>query len=138
MERRWGARHNFVNNKRDVGYRLSLWALAKNYGKSDIVYSGPLYRSMTISKGKMVLEFDYVGSGLKSLDDKALSQFQIAGNDKKYVAAKATINGNTVVVESIAVKSPAAVRFAWHETAIGNLGNKEGLPASPFRTDDWK
>ena len=134
-----GNTHNIhPDNKRDVGYRLSLWAMAKNYGKPDIVYSGPLYRSMKINNGKVVLEFDHVGGGLKALDDKALSEFQIAGNDKVFVAAKATVNRNTVVVESDAVKSPAAVRFAWHEAAIGNLGNKEGLPASPFRTDDWK
>ena len=119
------------DNKRDVGYRLSLWAMAKNYGKPAIVYSGPLYRSMKLSNGKVVLEFDHVGGGLKALDDKALSEFQIAGSDKVFAAARATINGNTVVVESDAVKSPAAVRFAWHEAAIGNLGNKEGLPASP-------
>jgi len=124
-------------NKRDVGYRLSLWALAKNYGKTDIVYSGPIYKSMNVNKNKISLEFDYVGTGLKSLDGKDLTYFQIAGKDKKFVAAKATIKGEKIIVESAEVASPVAVRFAWDEGASHNFGNKGDLPASPFRTDDW-
>jgi len=124
-------------NKRDVGHRLALWARAKNYGEQDLVYSGPMYQSMKTEGSKIVLSFEHCGSGLKSLDDGPLSQFTIAGIDRKFVPAEAEIDGNTVVVSSPDVAKPTAVRFAWHETAIGNLGNNEGLPAAPFRTDDW-
>ena len=124
-------------NKRDVGYRLALWGLANDYGKQNIVCSGPLYKSMTAEGNKILLTFDHVGSGLTSLDGKELAHFMIAGEDEKFVAAKAEIRGNTVEVTSPAVARPVAVRFAWHETAVGNLANKEGLPASPFRTDAW-
>ncbi len=124
-------------NKRDVGARLARWAMAKNYGKSDLVYSGPIYKSMKVKGKKVEVSFDHCGSGLKSLDGKELSQFQIAGADKKFISAKAVIEGKTVVVSCADVAKPVAARFAWHEPAIGNLGNKEGLPAVPFRTDDW-
>ena len=92
---------------------------------------------MEVKDNKIVLSFDHCGSGLKRLNGEILTHFKIAGADKKFVAAKATIEGKTVVVSNPEVAKPVAVRFAWHETAIGNLGNKEGLPASPFRTDDW-
>ncbi len=124
-------------NKRDVGARLARWAMAKNYGDSSMVYSGPKYKTMSAKGNQAILEFDYSGSGLKSLDGKPLSQFMIAGNDKKFVEATAKIVGNTVVVEAAGVDKPSAVRFGWEETVIGNLGNKEGLPAIPFRTDSW-
>jgi len=124
-------------NKLDVGHRLARWALAKTYGQKNLVYSGPLYKSMTVKGDKIVLEFDHVGGGLKSLDGKPLSHFTIAGADKKFVTAKAMIKGHTIVVGAASVKAPVAARFGWHETAVGNLGNKQGLPASPFRTDDW-
>lgn len=124
-------------NKRDVGYRLALWALFHDYEKHNIVYSGPLYKSMAVEGNKIMLTFDHCGSGLKSLDGKDLTQFTIAGEDKNFMAARAEIRGNTVEVTSPAVVKPVAVRFAWHETAVGNLANKEGLPASPFRTDAW-
>jgi len=125
-------------NKFDVGNRLALWALAKNYGKKDLVYSGPLYRSMKVDGGKVRLSFAHVGGGLKSRDGKELSEFEIAGDDDNFVAAKATIEGNEVVVESKDVSKPTQVRFGWKNTANPNLSNKEGLPASPFRTKDWK
>ncbi len=124
-------------NKLDVGQRLARWALAKSYERSDVVFSGPMYKSMAVNDDKVTLSFDHVGSGLRSLDGKELSQFQVAGKDKKFVTAKAWIEGDTVVVQSDGLKEPVAVRFAWHEVAVGNLGNKDGLPASPFRTDDW-
>jgi sialate O-acetylesterase len=124
-------------NKIDVGHRLARWALAKNYGKTRLVYSGPLYKSMTVKGDKIILEFDHVGGGLKSLDGKPLSHFTIAGADKKFVPAKAMVRGKTIIVGAAGIKAPAAARFAWHEIAVGNLGNKEGLPASPFRTDGW-
>lgn len=124
-------------NKKDVGYRLSLWALAKTYGQKDLVYSGPLYRSMSVEGKKIRLQFDHVGSGLVSLDDQPLSWFEIAGQDRTFTKARAEISGNSVFVWNDRISEPVAVRFGWHQLAIPNLGNKEGLPASPFRTDRW-
>lgn len=124
-------------NKQDVGRRLALWALAKTYGKKGIVYSGPLYKSMKVEGDKIRIYFDYVGSGLVSRDNKELTHFEIAGTDKKFVKAKAVIDGDTIMVSSDEVKEPAAVRYGWHEEAEPNLSNKDGLPASPFRTDNW-
>ncbi|MHB8972189.1 MAG: sialate O-acetylesterase [Pirellulaceae bacterium] len=124
-------------NKRDVGKRLALWALAKDYGKTDLVYSGPLYKSMAVEEGKVRLAFDYTGSGLVSRDGKDLSWFEIAGADKVFVPATATIDGANVLVGSEKVAAPVAVRFGWSQQAEPNLSNKEGLPASPFRTDQW-
>jgi len=124
-------------NKRDVGKRLALWALAKTYGK-DVVYSGPLYKSMKVEGKKIRISFAHTGGGLKSRDGKPLNEFQIAGADGKFVPAKAATDGKTVVVESDKVASPTQVRFGWHKTANPNLVNKEGLPASPFRTKGWR
>jgi sialate O-acetylesterase len=124
-------------NKQDVGRRLALWALAKVYGKK-LVYSGPIYKSMTVEGNKIRLHFDHVGGGLATNDGKPLTDFTVAGSDKKFVKAKAKIEGKTIVVESGQVAQPAAVRYAWHDDATPNLANKEGLPASPFRTDAWK
>lgn len=123
-------------NKQDVGKRLALWALAKDYGKSHLVYSGPLYKSMEADGDKVVLHFDHVGGGLVTRDGKAPSHFQVAGADGKYVDAKAEIQGATVVVSADAVKEPKSVRYAWHELAEPNLSNKDGLPASPFRAGE--
>jgi sialate O-acetylesterase len=122
-------------NKQDVGKRLALWALAKDYGRKDLVYSGPLYKSMRVDGDSIRISFDFVGGGLVSRDGKPLSHFTIAGADGKFVAAQAEINGDVVVVHADEVKEPTAVRFAWHEAAEPNLSNKAGLPASPFRTD---
>jgi sialate O-acetylesterase len=121
-------------NKQDVGKRLALWALAKTYGKSDLVYSGPLYKSMKVEGNKIRIDFDHVGGGLKSRDGKPLSWFTIAAKEGDFVEATATIEGNTVVVASDAITEPAAVRFGWNELAEPNLMNAEGLPAGPFRT----
>ena len=124
-------------NKQDVGKRLARWALAKDYGKDDLVYSGPLYKEMKTDGNKIRLEFEHVGGGLVSRDQKPLANFQVAGEDKKFVDAKAEIDGSAVVVSADGVEKPVAVRFGWAETAEPNLSNKEGLPASPFRTDSW-
>ncbi len=124
-------------NKQEVGRRLALWALAKTYGKPIAVYSGPLYRKMKVEGNKVRLFFDHTGSGLVSRDGKPLTWFTIAGADKKFVEAKAVIDGDTVVVSSEQVAKPVAVRFGWDDSAEPNLSNKEGLPASPFRTDRW-
>lgn len=123
-------------NKQDVGKRLALWALANTYGKKDLVYSGPLYDSSEIEGNKIRVKFKH-GAGLMAKDGKPLTHFQIAGEDQKFVEAKAEINGDTLVVSSEQVQKPAAVRFAWNAVAEPNLFNKAGLPASPFRTDSW-
>jgi sialate O-acetylesterase len=125
-------------NKLDVGNRLALWALAKNYGKKDLVYSGPLYRSMKVEGDKVRLSFAHVAGGLKSRDGKALTGFEVAGADGKFVPAEAVIDGETVVVQAKGVAEPAVVRFGWHKLANPNLTNREGLPASPFQTKDWQ
>ncbi|MBN1796414.1 MAG: hypothetical protein JW804_07060 [Sedimentisphaerales bacterium] len=122
-------------NKQDAGKRLALLALAKNYG-SEIVCSGPLYKSMEIQGDKIRLYFDYIGGGLTAQDGD-LTDFTIAGADKKFVPAKAVIDGNTVVVSSDNIKEPVAVRFGFDNAATPNFFNKAGLPASTFRTDDW-
>ena len=124
-------------NKLDVGNRLALWALAKVYDKK-VVYSGPLYKSMKIEGNKVRLSFSHVAGGLKSRDDKALSEFEIAGPDGKFVPADAVIEGDAVVVSSKDVASPTQVRFGWRKLANPNLMNKEGLPASPFQTTNWQ
>jgi sialate O-acetylesterase len=122
-------------NKQDVGKRLALVALAKTYGRKEIVYSGPFYKRMEVRSSKVVLFFDYVAGGLVSKDGKPLTWFTIAGADGKFEPADAVIEGDTVVVSSPKVTEPKAVRFAWHETAQPNFLNKAGLPAVPFRTD---
>ena len=124
-------------NKQEVGRRLALWALAKTYGRDDVTYSGPLYKSMAVEGNTIRLSFDYVGSGLMTRDEMPLTWFEIAGEDKQFVEAKASIDGDTLVVSSDSLANPVAVRFGWHQTAEPNLVNKEGLPASPFRTHPW-
>jgi sialate O-acetylesterase len=130
-----GEKEIHPKNKQDVGKRLALWALAKTYGKN-IVYSGPIYKSMKVDGNKIVLAFDDVGGGLVAKGD-SLKGFAIAGADKKFVWADAKIEGNTVVVSSDKVDVPVAVRYAWAINPVCNLYNKEGLPATPFRTDTW-
>jgi sialate O-acetylesterase len=121
-------------NKADVGKRLALAAQKITYGKN-IVFSGPTYSSMKIERDKVRLQFKNTGSGFVPVD--RLTGFSIAGADKKFVWASAKLDGNSVVVWSDAVKNPVAVRYAWANNPECNLCNKEGIPASPFRTDDW-
>jgi sialate O-acetylesterase len=122
-------------NKQDVGKRLALWALGTTYGK-DIVYSGPIYKSMRKADGKIVVEFDHCGDGLEARDGKPKG-FAIAGENQEFVFADAEIQGNKVVVSSPDVNKPVAVRYAWANNPDCNLQNSAGLPASPFRTDEW-
>jgi sialate O-acetylesterase len=122
-------------NKQEVGTRLARCALAKTYGKSDLVYSGPVYKSMKVEGDRIRITFDHTVGGLASRDRKPLTWFTIAGADKKFVEAKAEIDGDAVVVSADSIDQPVAVRFGWHEEAQPNLANKEGLPALPFRTD---
>lgn len=124
-------------NKQDVGLRLALWALAKTYGKEDLVCSGPLYKGMEIEDNSIRLSFDHVGNGLMTRDGLALTWFEIAGEDKQFYKANAIVDGDTIVVSSETVTSPVAVRFGWDQIAEPNLVNDAGLPASPFRTDSW-
>lgn len=119
--------------KWEVGRRLAFWALADTYGKN-IVPSGPLYKRMKTVKGAVELEFDYTGAGLMSSDGLPLKAFEIAGEDGKFVPARALIRGNKVVVSSPAVAKPLQVRFEWTEAGKANFYNKNGLPAVPFRT----
>lgn len=120
-------------NKQDVGLRLALNALAKDYGKQ-IEFSGPEYKAMTVDGANAVLTFDHVGGGLVAKGDK-LTGFSIAGEDKKFVWADAKIVGDTVVVSAASVTKPIAVRYAWADNPECNLYNKADLPAVPFRTD---
>ena len=124
-------------DKQSVGHRLALWALAKTYGKSDLVFSGPLYKSMKADGGKIVVTFDSIGSGLATRDGKDVSSFEIGGPDGKFVPARALIDGNKVIVSAEGVPAPAQVRFAWDQLAQPNLINKEQLPASPFSSADF-
>jgi len=130
------ARNIHPRNKQDVGKRLALVALAKVYGK-DVVYSGPVYEKMTVEGSGVRLHFGHVAGGLVAAGGEPLKGFAIAGADKKWVWADARIDGATVVVHSDEVAKPVAVRYAWAHNPQCNLTNKEGLPASPFRTDDW-
>lgn len=125
-------------NKLDVGHRLALGALAKAYGKA-IVYSGPLYRSMEKKERQIVLSFDHIGSGLMAKGADELKGFIIAGADRVFHRARAKIEGERIAVSSPDVPDPVAVRYAWaNYPPEANLYNREGLPASPFRTDDFK
>jgi sialate O-acetylesterase len=124
-------------NKHDVGARLARWSLARDYGKKDVIVSGPLYKRMKAEGSKIRLEFAHTAKGLKSSDKKPLSEFQIAGADGNFVSATAVISDNSVLVSAEGVKSPKQVRFGWHRSANPNLVNTEGLPASPFQTKNW-
>ncbi|PRY09947.1 sialate O-acetylesterase [Pontibacter ummariensis] len=123
-------------NKIDVGKRLANLTLHKTYGKTERPASGPLYREMKVEGRKVRLFFDYADQGLVS-KGKELTNFQIAGEDRQFVDAKAKIEGNTVVVQAKSVKNPTAVRFEWRNAVEPSLFNKAGLPASSFRTDNW-
>jgi sialate O-acetylesterase len=125
-------------NKKPVGDRLALWALAKDYGRKGLVYSGPLYKSMKIEGNKIRISFAHVGEGLAVRGGKELNEFQIAGADGKFAPAKAVIDGKTVVVSAQNVPEPKNVRLGWRNNGMPNLMNKTGLPASPFKTDNWQ
>lgn len=124
-------------DKQAVGHRLALVARAKTYGEQ-IPYSGPMYRSYQVDGDKIILSFNHTNGGLKSVGGKALQGFSIAGRNHKFHWAKAEIHGDKIVVSSPDVPYPIAVRYAWGNNPICNLYNGAGLPASPFRTDDWK
>ena len=125
-------------NKQDVGLRLALAARKVAYGQ-DVVHSGPAYRAHEVGDGRVTIAFDHAGGGLLARGQGGrLRGFAIAGSDRRFVWANAEIKGDRVVVWSDGVPNPVAVRYAWGDNPDGaNLYNREGLPASPFRTDRW-
>lgn len=124
------------HRKMEVGDRLALWALGTTY-KEPGEYSGPLYESMKVEGSQVRIRFSHLGSGLEARGETNLTGFAIAGADHKFHWAAAHIDGESVLVQSPDVPHPLAVRYAWGDSPPCNLTNKEGLPASPFRTDDW-
>jgi sialate O-acetylesterase len=125
-----------LRNKEEVGRRLALWAEHKAYGRTDVVYSGPVFDSLKIEGNKARLTFKNVGSGLKIAGDR-LTGFSLASDFRRFFWASATIEGNSVVVTCEDIRWPAALRYGWADNGDCNLCNQEGLPAAPFRTDNW-
>jgi sialate O-acetylesterase len=123
-------------NKQDVGKRLALIAMAKTYG-ANAPYSGPIVKAHKIVGNSVKIDFKFTDGGLKAQSGE-LTGFSIAGADQKFHWAKATISGNQVLVSSADVPNPVAVRYAWAANPVCNLINGAGLPASPFRTDNWQ
>jgi sialate O-acetylesterase len=120
-------------NKQEIGRRLALAALAVAYNVHE-EYSGPIYEKMEVVGNQIVIHFAHTGKGLMAKDGQLIG-FAIAGSDKKFVWADAVIKNNTVIVSGPQIKDPVAVRYGWGSNPPVNLYNKEGLPASPFRTD---
>jgi len=124
-------------NKQDVGKRLSYWALGTVYGKKVPATSGPLPAGSTIKGEAITVSFRHTNGGLKSITGGPLTGFEIASADQQWKPAEAKIDGETVIVSSAEVARPVAVRYAWKDWPDYSLANGAGLPASPFRTDDW-
>ena len=123
-------------NKQDVGNRLALIALKRVY-KEKLIDEGPVYSTSKVEDGQMIINFKPSGSALKTSDGNELNGFAIAGSDKKFYWATGKIQGNNIILSAKEVKNPVAVRYAWANNPVCNLVNEAGLPASPFRTDDW-
>ncbi|MDH3650962.1 MAG: sialate O-acetylesterase, partial [Saprospiraceae bacterium] len=124
-------------DKQSVANRLVRWALAKDYGH-DILFQSPTYQSMEVQGNKVILTFEHVGSGLYAFDTESPMGFTVAGSDEKFLWAKAKIiNANQVEVWNDRIRNPAAVRYAWTNNPICNMYNRDGLPMTPFRTDNW-
>ncbi len=122
-------------SKQEVGRRLALWAAARTYGREGVVFSGPIFEKMEVIEDKAIVHFTHVGSGLYSPDGE-VSHFELSGADLRFFPAKAVIDQNTVIVSSPKVREPMFVRYAWSDKAQPNLFNREGLPASPFRSTE--
>jgi sialate O-acetylesterase len=125
-----------------VAKRLARWALAETYKRPGITCRSPLYKAMEKQGSKIVLTFDHVAGGAQGwrpFDVKEPIGFTIAGEDRKFVAAKATIlEDGRIEVWSDAVADPVAVRYAWADNPVCNMYSAAGLPLTPFRTDDFK
>jgi hypothetical protein len=124
-------------NKKDVGKRLALWALAEVYKQKDLIYQGPLPTGQEIRGKEIVVFFKHADGGLIAKDG-AVKGFMIAGEDRKWMDGTARLDGNTAIVSNPDVSKPVAVRYAWGCNPAWSLMNGAGLPASPFRTDTWK
>jgi sialate O-acetylesterase len=122
--------------KEPAGTRLAYLALAQTYGIKGFDYASPVYKSITVEGNRAVIRFDHAENGLTSFN-KPMQCFEIAGKDKLFYPAQATISGSTIVVSSPSVKEPVAVRYAFKDFVVGDLFGTNGLPASSFRTDDW-
>ncbi|UZO82235.1 sialate O-acetylesterase [Aquimarina sp. ERC-38] len=122
--------------KRKVGERLALWALAKDYGYDGIEFSGPIYKSMEVKSNKVLLHFDYAPNGVTTMG-KELTGFEVAGEDRIFYTATTKITKGSLEVWSDRVAKPVAVRYGWSQYIDGALYNTAGLPASSFRTDNW-
>jgi len=124
-------------NKQLIGHRLFLAAMANVYGEKRDVWCGPRYRSVRFDGKRAVLSFDFVGGGLVARDGGELKGFSVAGTDRQFFWGDAHRDGKTIIVTSTNVPAPVAVRYDWANNPFGNLYNKEGQPAFPFRTDRW-
>lgn len=122
--------------KLEVAERLALWALARDYGRTGVEWSGPLFKSATVKGGKIGVEFEHAESGLLVKGDR-LTHVQIAGEDRRFMDAQVLIVGSTLVLSHPSILKPVAVRYGWCDACEPNLFNNAGLPASPFRSDDW-
>ncbi len=123
-------------NKEASSKRLAYLALTKTYGKSGFAFSGPTYKEMSVTGNVVNLLFDNAVNGLTS-SGKELSCFELAGSDKKFFPAVASITNKGITLSSSSVAEPVAVRYAFKDFIVGDLFNTEGLPASSFRTDNW-
>ncbi len=122
-------------NKQEVGRRLALWALGEVYGQKSIATSGPLPGKQEIRGSEIMVSFRHADRGLKATGDKLMG-FEIAGEDREWKPALARIDGNRVIVTHADIPKPLAVRYAWAANPVCNLYNVQGLPASPFRSED--
>jgi len=122
------------SNKKDVGLRVGLAARKSAYGENDLITSGPIYKSHRIESDKVIVQFTNTGSGLILKSDEVLTGFEIAGEDRKFYWADAIVSKDEVVLSNEKVSKPKYVRYAWADNPFISLYNKEGLPASPFRT----
>lgn len=123
-------------NKLDVALRLANWALSETYKKNVGAYRSPLLKNMESGKGKAVLYFDHAPNGFMTKGGKA-TEFYIAGDDRVFMPADVKLEKDRIIVSNKQVKNPVAVRFGFSNTAMSNLFSKEGLPVTPFRTDNW-
>ncbi|MBN9384694.1 MAG: family 43 glycosylhydrolase [Chitinophagaceae bacterium] len=124
------------SDKHDVGQRLANWALAETYHRTGMVYRSPLFKGVTMEKDRVIVYVDHAGEGLV-IRGKEVVELYIAGEDRIFHPARATVDHDRIIARSAEVPRPVAVRYGFGNAAIGNIFSKEGLPLGPFRTDDW-